>query len=103
MKKCPFCTEEIQSEAVKCKFCGEWLKDTKHNGLFETDMEALNVSDGLKQKEMDDSWLGTTIFFWLVVSIIIGVLLHPIAGIALFVICLIWRTNKWIPKKRKKP
>jgi hypothetical protein len=40
MKKCPFCAEDIQDAAIKCKHCGEFL----------------NVSDGPRVAEKQVQW-----------------------------------------------
>jgi uncharacterized membrane protein YvbJ len=35
MKKCPFCAEDIQDDAIKCKHCGEFLDGSASPRLAE--------------------------------------------------------------------
>jgi hypothetical protein len=34
-KNCPYCKEQIRAEAVKCRFCGEWLKKQQVDSVAE--------------------------------------------------------------------
>jgi hypothetical protein len=44
-KTCPFCRQEIRQEAVKCRYCGEWLEVEEHSVADRTSKG--NVSEPL--------------------------------------------------------
>ena len=52
-KECPFCKEQIRKEAVKCRFCGEWLEE-RHQpkaGLISEQTPASQPSESDANRE----------------------------------------------------
>jgi len=91
MKKCKFCAEEIQNDAIKCKYCGSDLNEVAH------DSKALNKKIDLSPRAL--RWIITIVVLIILISIF-G--FWNICSITITggLIWFLWKKSKFNKKKK---
>jgi hypothetical protein len=78
MKKCPFCTELIQDDAIKCRFCGEFLSNSESKKSPVAPVNQIQPSLKPSSSPIPSSTVSSVYFVLFLLSAVFSIVIYAI-------------------------